>query len=179
VIWAPRSQCTKRCAGGPFRHTGELFIKASLLVCATVSLVTTVAIVAVLFRESFTFFQEVSLADFFASTRWQPLFEPVSYGIWELVAGTANVVLWSLVLALPVGLAGAGRLGWDFVRLGQPAGGLHHGADPDLQLDDPAAAGVPAERGGGDHPADGGGGRPQPHRRHHPRALPPRVAGIR
>src|SRR3990172_7116757 len=37
----------------------------------------------------------------------QPLFEPVSYGIWELVAGTFNVVFWSLLMALPVGLAAA------------------------------------------------------------------------
>jgi phosphate transport system permease protein len=31
----------------------------------------------------------------------------VSFGIWELVAGTFNVVVWSLVLAVPVGLATA------------------------------------------------------------------------
>jgi phosphate transport system permease protein len=91
----------------PLRHTGELFIKASLLLCAAVSLITTAAIVVVLVRESITFFQEVSFADFFLDTEWQPLFKPVSFGIWELVAGTANVVLWSLVLALPVGLATA------------------------------------------------------------------------
>ena len=45
--------------------------------------------------------------EFFLETNWQPLFEPVSYGVWELVAGTVNVVLWSLVFALPIGLAAA------------------------------------------------------------------------
>lgn len=60
-----------------------------------------------LFRESVSFFREVSFADFFLDTEWQPLFKPVSFGIWELVAGTLNVVLWSLFLALPTGLATA------------------------------------------------------------------------
>jgi phosphate transport system permease protein len=49
----------------------------------------------------------VSPRDFFLETEWQPLFEPVSFGVWELVAGTVNVVFWSLLFALPVGLAAA------------------------------------------------------------------------
>jgi len=59
----------------------------------------------VLIRESLTFFEKVSLSDFFLDTEWQPLFQPVSFGIWELVAGTLNVTFWALVLAVPVGLA--------------------------------------------------------------------------
>jgi phosphate transport system permease protein len=88
-------------------HVGEVAIKASLTLCAVVSLITTVLIVFVLFSESLTFFRGVSLSEFFLETRWQPLFEPVSFGIWELVAGTLNVVFWSLAMALPVGLATA------------------------------------------------------------------------
>jgi phosphate transport system permease protein len=49
----------------------------------------------------------VSFVDFFLETEWQPLFEPVSFGIWELVAGTLNVVLRSLLFALPLGLGAA------------------------------------------------------------------------
>lgn len=89
------------------RRVGEQFILASLVACATVSLVTMGLITYVLVSESASFFGEVSFADFFLDTEWQPLFEPTTYGIWELVAGTANVVLWSLVLALPIGLATA------------------------------------------------------------------------
>ncbi|HXK32900.1 MAG TPA: phosphate ABC transporter permease subunit PstC [Dehalococcoidia bacterium] len=91
----------------PMRHLNERLIELALAACATVSLVTTVAIVFVLFSETATFFQEVSFQDFFLETEWQPLFNPVSFGIWELVAGTVNVVIWSLVFALPVGLAAA------------------------------------------------------------------------
>ncbi|MEX2245440.1 MAG: phosphate ABC transporter permease subunit PstC [Dehalococcoidia bacterium] len=91
----------------PFRHAGELVIKAALAGCATVSLVTTAVIVFVLFRETASFFGDVSFQEFFLETEWQPLFTPVSFGVWELVAGTVNVVFWSLLFALPVGLAAA------------------------------------------------------------------------
>lgn len=91
----------------PLRHLSERVIEMALLLCATISLLTTAAIVFVLFEETLAFFDEVSLRDFFLGTNWQPLFKPVSYGVWELVAGTVNVVLWSLVFALPIGLAAA------------------------------------------------------------------------
>jgi phosphate transport system permease protein len=91
----------------PWRHAGERVIELLLLSCALISLVTTVAIIVVLFDETSAFFREVSFRDFFLETKWQPLFKPVSYGIWELVAGTLNVVLWSLVIAVPLGLTAA------------------------------------------------------------------------
>jgi phosphate transport system permease protein len=89
------------------RHFSERLIELSLLACATVSLLTTIAIVFVLFGETIAFFEEVTLRQFFLETEWQPLFKPVTFGIWELVFGTINVVLWSLVFALPIGLAAA------------------------------------------------------------------------
>lgn len=91
----------------PLRRSNEIVIQASLLLCAAVSLITTVLIVLVLFREAWTFFEVVSFREFFLETDWNPLFEPRQYGIWELVAGTLNVVFWSLAFALPVGLATA------------------------------------------------------------------------
>jgi len=91
----------------PLKRGGEFLIMGALVLCATVSLVTTALIIYVLFSESATFFQEISLADFFLDTEWQPLFAPVSFGIWELVMGTFNVVFWALVMALPIGMATA------------------------------------------------------------------------
>lgn len=91
----------------PLRHTSERIIELVLLGCALISLATTAAIVFVLFEETLAFFGEVSFQDFFFETKWQPLFKPVTFGIWELVFGTLNVVLWSLVFALPIGLAAA------------------------------------------------------------------------
>jgi phosphate transport system permease protein len=69
--------------------------------------VTTVAIVYALASETFAFFQEVPVSDFLFKTEWQALQKPQKFGIWELVAGTAAVVLWSMVIALPLGLAAA------------------------------------------------------------------------
>ena len=91
-----------------FKKPGEVGIVIFLIACAAISIATTIAIVIVLFGEAFIFFQEVSIVSFFDWTsEWQPDFEPRSYGIWELVAGTVNVTLWSLVIAVPLGLAAA------------------------------------------------------------------------
>ncbi|MEX2159671.1 MAG: phosphate ABC transporter permease subunit PstC [Dehalococcoidia bacterium] len=91
----------------PLRRSGEFVIVGLLTLCAAISLLTTALITYVLVSEAATFFQEVSFREFFLDTEWQPLFKPVSFGIWELVAGTANVVFWSMVMALPLGLATA------------------------------------------------------------------------
>lgn len=89
-----------------FARPGEKLIILSLFLCAAVSLVTTAAIVVTLFEETVTFFEEVSPAEFFLHTRWAPqLLE--EYGVWALIAGTLNIVLWSMVFALPLGIAAA------------------------------------------------------------------------
>jgi phosphate transport system permease protein len=90
-----------------FSRWNETIVKALLFACATVSLVTTFAIIFVLAEETVAFFREVSFADFFLDTEWQPLGGRPTFGIWELVAGTLNVVIWSLVIAVPIGLASA------------------------------------------------------------------------
>jgi len=90
-----------------FSRWNETVIKVLLAACAAVSLVTTFAIIFVLAEESVAFFREVSLSEFFLKTRWRPLAGNPSFGIWELVAGTVNVVVWSLAMAVPIGLASA------------------------------------------------------------------------
>lgn len=85
----------------------EVAIVAILGACAAVSIATTVAIVYALASETFAFFREVPIQDFLFKTNWQALQTPQSFGIWELVAGTAAVVLWSMAIALPLGLAAA------------------------------------------------------------------------
>ena len=89
------------------RRSGEFVIIGLLTLCAAVSLVTTALIILVLFSETFTFFQDVSFSQFFLETEWAPFHKPSLFGVWELVAGTANVVLWSLLIALPLALATA------------------------------------------------------------------------
>ena len=92
----------------PLARPTELGIVGLLFACTMISLVTTLVIVFTLFREALLFFEDVSLADFFLETEWQPLLGAnQKFGIWELVAGTLNVVIWSMVIALPIGLAAA------------------------------------------------------------------------
>ncbi len=91
----------------PLKRTNELVIRGVLGLFATLSLMITVLIIYELFAETRLFFEEVPVKDFLFETKWQPLFKPFSFGVWELVAGTVNVVVWALVFAVPVGLATA------------------------------------------------------------------------
>lgn len=89
------------------KHPGETVILILLAVCALITLLTTVGIVFTLLEESLLFFEDIPVQDFLFKADWQALQEPQRYGIWELVAGTANVVFWSMVFALPIGLMAA------------------------------------------------------------------------
>ncbi|HJQ76533.1 MAG TPA: phosphate ABC transporter permease subunit PstC [Acidimicrobiia bacterium] len=64
----------------------------------------TILVVLSLLLPSIRFFQEVSVAEFFGSTRWTPLFNPPSFGVWPIVAGTLWIMVISLVVAIPLGL---------------------------------------------------------------------------
>ncbi len=92
----------------PLRRPGENLVVVVLVLCAAVSIATTFAIIYVLFADAIGFFQEISFWHFLNPTNeWQTLFNPRSFGVWELVFGTINVTLWSMVIALPLGLAAA------------------------------------------------------------------------
>lgn len=78
-----------------------------LFICAATSILTTIAIVYTLFSESISFFNKVSIVDFFTQTRWNPLMEPKSYGIWPLLSGTLLITVIACMVAIPIGLAAA------------------------------------------------------------------------
>lgn len=90
--------------GRKFRWKEEA-IKGGLFFCAFLSVITTLAIAAVLVREACPFFREVSLYEFLTGTRWTPLLEPRAFGVLPLVCGTFLVVLGAALIAIPVGLA--------------------------------------------------------------------------
>lgn len=89
------------------RALGERIIQIILLVCAFVSIGTTIGIIFVLLQETILFFQEVSLLEFFGDTRWTPLFASQRFGVWPLVTGTVLVAIGAMVVALPLGLLAA------------------------------------------------------------------------
>lgn len=88
-------------------RTVERLIQTGLLICATVSILTTLGIVLTLLRETILFFQQVSIVEFFTETRWTPLFASKKFGIWPLVNGTVLVAAGAMIIALPLGLLAA------------------------------------------------------------------------
>jgi phosphate transport system permease protein len=72
-----------------------------------VSVVTTVGIVVALFEPAIEFFGDVSIVDFLSGTDWAPLFEPASFGVLPLVAGTLLVTACACLVCVPFGLGAA------------------------------------------------------------------------
>ena len=85
------------------RHVKERVIEALLLLAAFVSVFTTTAIVYILVKESWVFFQHVPLTDFLFDTQWTPLFDDAHYGIMVLLSGTITSSMVALLVAIPLG----------------------------------------------------------------------------
>jgi len=86
------------------RKQKEHVIEGLLAFCGFTTILTSVGIIWVLFSESFSFFSEVSLFDFFTDTEWTPLFTQKHYGILPLVSGTFLTTLIAVLTAVPIGL---------------------------------------------------------------------------
>ncbi|MFN3239862.1 MAG: phosphate ABC transporter permease subunit PstC [Pseudomonadales bacterium] len=83
----------------------ESLLGGLFFLCALISVLVSVAVIAVLLVESVHFFEEVSPLEFLFGTEWSPIIEPKSYGVLPLVIGTLMIVLGAGLVALPVGLA--------------------------------------------------------------------------
>jgi phosphate transport system permease protein len=97
--------------GGPsrFRSLRELAVTLFLLLCATVTVLTTAGIILVLGIESVAFFRKsgVSIPAFLFGTELRPDAEPPKFGILPLIWGTFVIAAGSSVIALPIGLLSA------------------------------------------------------------------------
>ncbi|MAM71540.1 MAG: phosphate ABC transporter permease subunit PstC [Gammaproteobacteria bacterium] len=87
------------------RLFGESCIITWLMACAGISLVTTAAIIGILLKESFVFFENVSPLEFFFGTSWVPILQPSSFGVLPLLWGTLQVTIGAAIIAIPLGLA--------------------------------------------------------------------------
>ena len=83
----------------------EKVIETILMLCAAVSVLTTVGILWVLISESSSFFAHVSLKDFLTDTQWTPLFAEKHFGILPLISGTLLTTGIAILVALPTGLS--------------------------------------------------------------------------
>lgn len=99
----PDTHVSDRLARRRLRHAKERAIESLLFLAASVSVATTVGIVAVLLYESIAFFRHVSLWDFLTDTQWTPLFADAHYGILPLLSGTLVSSMVALLVAIPLG----------------------------------------------------------------------------
>ena len=86
---------------------GEWIIERLLFLCATLSVLTTAGIIAVLAFETYEFLQEVPILEFLTGTEWTPLFANQQFGVLPLVVGTMLVSAIAMAVALPMGLLAA------------------------------------------------------------------------
>lgn len=86
------------------RHIKEKVIEGVMMLCSFVTILTTISIIIVLAVDTFKFFGEVSVIDFFTDTQWTPLFSEKHFGILPLLMGTLLTTCIAIVFAVPVGL---------------------------------------------------------------------------
>lgn len=86
---------------------GEFFIKGFLLFCALASVATTLGIIGSLAFETFEFFREVSIWEYFTGTKWAPTFADPAFGVLPLLSATLLVTGIAAAVAFPVGLGTA------------------------------------------------------------------------
>lgn len=93
---------------------GEKIIMRLLWACGALSILTTLAILAVLLVEGSVFFRNISIVEFFTDTAWRPFGNPESeafrIGILPLVNGTLLVTGIAMLVAVPLGLGAAAYL---------------------------------------------------------------------
>lgn len=88
------------------RSRYEGVVRALLFGAAAISVLTTIAIVLSLVRETVNFFGEVPVGDFLFGDKWTPLLngEQQSFGVLPLIWGTLYLSLIALAVAIPLGL---------------------------------------------------------------------------
>lgn len=93
----------------PFLAFWENAVTIGLIVCAIVTVLTTLGIVLVLSSQSFEFFRRshVSVLDFLFGTVLKPDANPPRFGIVPLLWGTFMIAVGSSMIALPIGLLSA------------------------------------------------------------------------
>jgi phosphate transport system permease protein len=98
------------------RHQIERTVKAILVICSTIAILTTIGIVLSMVGETMKFFSFVPPAEFFFGTTWNPRFSTTgvgegsltgsqgSFGLLPLLSGTMMVAGVALLVAIPLGL---------------------------------------------------------------------------
>ena len=88
------------------RSRFEGAIRALLFAAALVSVLTTLAIIFSLLRETIGFFGDVPIGDYLFGTKWTPQFagDQQSFGVLPLLWGTVYLTAIGLLVAIPIGV---------------------------------------------------------------------------
>lgn len=89
------------------RNRSETAVKGFLVLCALISVATTVGIVVALLEPAIEFFTSVDFGAFITGTRWAPLFKDADFGVLPLIVGTISITLWAMLVCVPFGLGSA------------------------------------------------------------------------
>lgn len=76
-----------------------------ILASALVSVLSVLFITWFIFRSGLPLFSKVKLSEFLFGSRWEPVANPPSFGIFAFIAGSFYVTGLSLLMAVPIGLA--------------------------------------------------------------------------
>lgn len=87
------------------RRTKEKIIEGVMMACSSITILTTISIILVLFIDTFKFFEEVSFWSFITDKQWTPLFTDKHFGILPLLSGTLLTTAIAILVAVPLGLA--------------------------------------------------------------------------
>lgn len=82
----------------------ERYIPVGLFLMTAITIVTTIGIVLILSKETFLFFKEISIIEFFTGTVLKPLSKTPEYGVLPLLMGTFTSTILAMCVALPIGL---------------------------------------------------------------------------
>lgn len=93
--------------GSARRQVSERIIGVILFVCGSLSVLTTIGIIFVLFEQAIEFFFDVKFTDFLFGTKWTALFKNGAFGVLPLVNATLMVAFFSMLVAIPFGLMAA------------------------------------------------------------------------
>ena len=92
------------------RHQVEKVVKALLVLCSAVAILTTIGIVLSMVGETLKFFSYIPPSEFFFGTTWNPRFSTVgvgeqgSFGLVPLLSGTMLISAIAMLVAIPLGL---------------------------------------------------------------------------
>jgi len=96
------------------RNLVERLMLWTLLGASTIAILTTIGIVLSMLFQTISFFESVSLTNFFFGTVWDPRFAAAGsggsegqFGLIPLLAGTLYIALVALLVAVPIGLMSA------------------------------------------------------------------------